>query len=93
MQFTEYPPKEWKEMLPEASDAARDLASKLVTYESGQRMRAADVSCLPTSQLTVIQPQSLINYVVGSEACIFSRCTAEVKYRLIEFPMFRPACR
>ncbi|KAK3065641.1 hypothetical protein LTS18_002587, partial [Coniosporium uncinatum] len=40
MEFYEYPAKSWKELLPNASAPARDLASKLVRYESGERMTA-----------------------------------------------------
>lgn len=43
MQFYEYPPKPWSGLLPNASESARDLVSKLVQYESGRRMSAAEV--------------------------------------------------
>lgn len=44
MEFYKYPQKPWPELLPGASDAACDLVSKLVQYESGSRLSAAEVS-------------------------------------------------
>ncbi|KAF2257763.1 kinase-like protein [Lojkania enalia] len=41
MQFHEYPTQSWSALLPGTSDIERDLVSKLVKYESGARMTAA----------------------------------------------------
>lgn len=43
MQFMEFPKMGWEEVLPEAGDEARDLVAALVRFESGQRMKAAEV--------------------------------------------------
>ena len=43
MYFHDYASKSWTELLPNASDAARDLVSQLVRYESGSRLTAAQV--------------------------------------------------
>ncbi|GAB1734616.1 hypothetical protein NU195Hw_Modified_631t1 [Hortaea werneckii] len=40
MDFTRYPGREWREILPEAEPDARDLVSSLVVFESGRRLRA-----------------------------------------------------
>ncbi|KAI6882907.1 kinase-like protein, partial [Hortaea werneckii] len=40
MDFTRYPGKEWREILPEAEPEARDLVRRLVVFESGRRLRA-----------------------------------------------------
>ncbi|KAK7712868.1 mitogen-activated protein kinase [Botryosphaeria dothidea] len=42
MQFYEYPPKPWTELLSDCEDSARDLVSKLVVYESSQRLTATE---------------------------------------------------
>lgn len=42
----DYPTQSWSEIIPEASDASRDLVSKLVQYESGARPTAEQVSIL-----------------------------------------------
>lgn len=43
MEFYEYPRKPWEEILTNTSDHARDLVSRLVRYESGDRVSAAQV--------------------------------------------------
>lgn len=43
-EFKEYPAKPWTNILPAASDAARDLVGKLVQYQSTWRLSASDVS-------------------------------------------------
>lgn len=43
MQFYEYPRRRWDELLPEADEVERDLVDRLVRYESGERMAAAEV--------------------------------------------------
>ncbi|KAL3445355.1 kinase-like protein [Aspergillus insuetus] len=40
IEFYKYPAKHWDEILPGSSSNGRDLVSKLVCYESGQRMSA-----------------------------------------------------
>ena len=44
MQFYEYPSRSWVELLPGCEDSARDLVSRLVVYESSQRLTASEVS-------------------------------------------------
>ncbi|PWY77548.1 cell division protein kinase [Aspergillus heteromorphus CBS 117.55] len=41
-QFYEYPPKPWDDVLKGASTKSRDLVSKLVVYESSQRLSAEE---------------------------------------------------
>ncbi|KAI9886048.1 MAG: hypothetical protein M1823_002168 [Watsoniomyces obsoletus] len=43
MAFHMYPPKPWTELLPGASEVARDLVSRLVRLESKSRLTAAEV--------------------------------------------------
>ncbi|KAF2402418.1 cell division protein kinase [Trichodelitschia bisporula] len=43
MLWKEYPPKPWSELLPETSDAGRDLVSGLVRYQSTERLEAGKV--------------------------------------------------
>jgi hypothetical protein len=43
MRFNEYPRKAWEEILPGVQDEERDLVSKLVVYESGDRITADEV--------------------------------------------------
>jgi hypothetical protein len=43
VQFFEYPAKSWSELLPAASDDARDLVSRLVRYQSSARLGASEV--------------------------------------------------
>ncbi|KAI4208543.1 MAG: hypothetical protein LQ346_000053 [Caloplaca aetnensis] len=42
MAFYEYPAKSWEEVLPQASEESRDLVRRMVTYESTDRMTAAE---------------------------------------------------
>ncbi|KAK0660335.1 Serine/threonine-protein kinase csk1 [Lasiodiplodia hormozganensis] len=42
VQFYEYPPKSWVELLPDCEDSARDLVSRLVVYESSRRLTASE---------------------------------------------------
>ncbi len=41
MNFKEYPPRPWHEILPSAHPEAIDLVSQLVVFESGDRLQAA----------------------------------------------------
>lgn len=43
MRFTEYPSKAWEEILPGVQGEERDLVSKLVAYESADRLTAEEV--------------------------------------------------
>lgn len=43
MEFYEYPAKPWEEILKGAPSKGRHLASKLVRYESSQRLSAEEV--------------------------------------------------
>ncbi|KAI9674166.1 MAG: hypothetical protein M1817_001984 [Caeruleum heppii] len=43
MDFYKYPAKPWISLLPNASNSARDLVSKLVCYESSNRLTASQV--------------------------------------------------
>jgi len=46
MKFAEFPGKSWKDILPRASEEARDLVANLVVFESKERLTAAKVgSC------------------------------------------------
>ncbi|KAI9756430.1 MAG: coiled-coil domain-containing protein mad1 [Chaenotheca gracillima] len=42
MEFQKYQTRTWSEILPRASDSARDLASRLVRYESKERLTAKE---------------------------------------------------
>lgn len=42
MAFKDFQARPWSELLPKAPEAARDLVSKLVHYESGQRLCAQE---------------------------------------------------
>lgn len=44
MQFYEYPAKTWEEILPGVEVEARELVRGLVRYQSGDRLRAEEVS-------------------------------------------------
>ncbi|KAF2835717.1 kinase-like protein [Patellaria atrata CBS 101060] len=46
MMFYEYPARKWSELLPNASDPARSLASSLVQYQSSLRLSAEEVIAL-----------------------------------------------
>lgn len=43
MQWKQYAPRPWSELLPKASPEGQDLVSQLVVYESGRRLSAAEV--------------------------------------------------
>ncbi|KAK5022578.1 mitogen-activated protein kinase, partial [Cryomyces antarcticus] len=42
MRFHDFPRREWDAILPTASESARDMVAKLVRYESGRRLTAAE---------------------------------------------------
>lgn len=62
MSFHDFPPKPWKDILPLASEEARDLVSGLVMYQSTSRLSAQEVrSALPfirdvRSKMTSAEP-------------------------------------
>ena len=43
MSFHAFPPKSWKELLPLASEEARDLVAGLVMYQGTSRLSAVEV--------------------------------------------------
>lgn len=51
MEFRVFPPRSWTEMLPDASTAAKDLVSRLVRYETGNRLSAVEVSGVQSPSL------------------------------------------
>lgn len=46
MAFKQFEGKGWEEILPGVGKEERDLVGRLVRYESGERMRAGEVSVL-----------------------------------------------
>lgn len=52
MAFVQYPSKDWKDILPDASADAIKLVQKLVVYESGNRMKADQVSLICRDLIT-----------------------------------------
>jgi cyclin-dependent kinase len=44
MAFVQYLPRAWTDVLPYASQDAMELVQRLITYESGDRMKADEVS-------------------------------------------------
>lgn len=48
MRFTKYPSKPWKDILPGLQPTEQDLVSKLVVYESGDRLIAEEVCVCAT---------------------------------------------
>lgn len=46
VQFIEYPPQAWPTLLPGTSDVEQDLVRNLVRFESGDRLKAAQVGML-----------------------------------------------
>lgn len=64
MQFYEFPSRPWTELLPKADLFGRDLVSKLVRYESGERLRASEVrktktALIETDNSTGTKPRPL----------------------------------
>ena len=53
MEFLAYPAKPWAEILPLGSEAVRDLVSRLVRYESTERLKAGLVSVPCTSTILI----------------------------------------
>jgi hypothetical protein len=44
VQFIEFPTKPWAALLPGTSDVEQGIVGQLVRYESGDRLRAAQVT-------------------------------------------------
>ena len=63
MRFTEYPSNSWEEILPGVQNEERDLVSKLVVYESADRLSAEEV-CY--TDLT--RSRSMLIQTTGAEA-------------------------
>jgi len=61
MNFTQYPAKPWLDILPEAKLEAIDLVSKLVVFESGERLGAEQVGQPLQESLCVIKLSVLIS--------------------------------
>jgi hypothetical protein len=55
VEFYQYPPKRWEDILKGASTQSRDLVSRLVRYECRLRLSAADV-CYFTQYMTIWFP-------------------------------------
>jgi cyclin-dependent kinase len=60
MEFREYPPKSWDEILCGAASNGRDLASRLVRYESSERISTTEVCRSRTSRI----PELIITDIV-----------------------------
>ncbi len=54
MHFYDFLPKPWSELLPNASESARDLVSRLVRYESGQRISALEVRSYVRTRVALV---------------------------------------
>lgn len=73
MAFHAYPPKPWKDILPLASEEARDLVTGLVVYQSTSRFNAQEVIALPLREkclgktLLTVQREQALNHVFFSE--------------------------
>ena len=67
MEFHNYPTKKWTEILPNVGDDARDLVSKLLLYQSGDRLSARQVSC----QLDA-EPNILLTIEGSAAAVLFA---------------------
>lgn len=70
MQFIDFPTKPWSTLLPGTSDVEQDLVGQLVRYESGDRLRAAQV------RLSVERVQVCKLMYAGSQTSIFLGVTS-----------------
>ena len=50
MQFIIYPPRPWDDIIPGTHKDAMDLVSRLVKYESKERMKASEASLAAISE-------------------------------------------
>lgn len=66
MRFTVYPSKSWEEIVSDIGDDERDLISKLVVYESGNRL-TADQVC---QTLSAVQTQLTLIHISGTSTRI-----------------------
>ena len=69
MRFNEYPSKAWEEILPDVQSEERDLVSKLVVYESADRLSADEVCYTEFTRILSI----LIYKILGVAAPLFQR--------------------
>ena len=69
MRFNEYPSKAWEEILPDVQTGERDLVSKLVVYESADRLSADEVCHTDFTRILSI----LIFRITGVAAPLFQR--------------------
>lgn len=74
MKFTEYPGEPWSNILPGLRDVERDLVSKLVIYESGNRLSAAQVWRVVTKGSLC----SLLTGDIGSATSLLHRSIYEL---------------
>lgn len=63
IEFHTFPPKPWSEILTHASEDARDLVSRLIRYESGDRLSADAVSLRALLSLFKVNSTQLIEHV------------------------------
>ncbi|KAL9599214.1 MAG: hypothetical protein Q9219_003995 [cf. Caloplaca sp. 3 TL-2023] len=63
MAFVEYPAKPWEAILPHAPADARDLVARLVTYQSSERMTAAEALRHP-----FFGPRDTLQEIASSDA-------------------------
>lgn len=68
MSFHAFPPKSWKDVLPLASEEARDLVTGLVVYQSTSRLTALDVSALPLCEEVIGKDFADSATGIGSES-------------------------
>jgi hypothetical protein len=82
MKFTEYPSKPWDEILPGLESAGRDLVSRLVVYESGDRLSADEVCHFAAGEaaLTIYADANGI-YLTGIAAPLL--CRDKLKSRIV----------
>jgi cyclin-dependent kinase len=50
IEFVKYPGKGWEEVMPWAEEDGRGLVGSLVKFESGERMSADEVGCVPRQE-------------------------------------------
>ena len=83
MSFHTYPSKSWKDILPLASEEARDLVNALVTYQSTSRLSALEVSALSSPVISSVLRQHFADSVtgLGTESRLLLRRTCKLAVR------------
>lgn len=76
MRFNKYPSKAWEEILPGVLSDERDLVSKLVVYESADRLSADEVCYTDFTHLL-----SILIQITGLTAPLFQRNMSIVPQR------------